>query len=69
MIYIREKDDKWHDPHEELPPTTTRVMFLFPDGRIIKGEILVDMSGFYAYLRDEGYQGWENLEILKWKFA
>lgn len=68
MKCIEEKDNVWHDPNIECPRTTTNVEFLFKDGSIKKGEVVVEMSGFYAYIRDENHNGWENLGELKWRF-
>lgn len=68
MKYIKEKDNAWHDPNIECPAGTTDVEFLFKDGSIKKGEVVVEMSGCYAYIRDKNYNGWENLNELKWRF-
>lgn len=68
MEYIKEKDNIWHDPKKELPTTTTDVEFMMSDGAILKGEIVVEMSGFYAYIRDERHNGWWNLDELAWRF-
>ena len=68
MKYIEEKDSVWHDPKVECPRGTTDVDFLFKDGRILKGEIVAEPCGFFAYIRDESLEGWWNLEALKWRF-
>lgn len=66
MKYIREKDDKWHNPKEELPPVTTKIDFIDVFDNIRKGEIVVEMSGFYLYIPGEG---WEDIDNIKmWKF-
>ena len=68
MKYIKNPDKLWHDPKKELPPCSTDVYFMYPDGKVCKGEIVVEPCGFFAYIRDTDYRGWENLDMLKWKF-
>lgn len=65
MIYIREKDDKWHEMNVEMPPTSTNVELLKHDGTVIKGEIVVEMSGYYIYLNPD----WGSLDDYShWRF-
>lgn len=67
MNYIRVKDNEWHNPKEELPPVTTEVVFIDTTDNIRKGTIVVEMSGFYLYILEEG---WESMDIIKmWKFV
>ena len=54
IIYIESKDSEWHPMNTEMPPHTTNVELLKPDGKIIRGEIVVDMAGYYIYLN----HGW-----------
>ena len=67
MKFIREKDDRWHNPKEELPPITTDIEFIDLLNNIRNGEIVVDMSGFYLYIRGEGWSSMDN--IKQWKFV
>ena len=62
-IYIRKKDSEWHPMNAEMPTHTTDVELLEPDGKIIRGTIVVEMSGFYIYLGHDwgsmnGYTHW-----------
>jgi len=64
-IYIESKDSKWHPMNVEMPPHSTDVELLKPDGTIISGEIVVEMSGYYIYLRP----GWGSLnDYTHWRF-
>ena len=67
MKYISEKDSIWHDVDKEMPSTTTDVEFLKHDGTIIKGHIVIDMSGAYASLPAEGGVGyiWSSFDYYK----
>lgn len=67
MKFIREKDNKWHNPKEELPPITTDVEFIDLSNNVRNGEIVVDMSGFYLYIRGEGWDSMDN--IKQWRFV
>ena len=67
MKFIREKDNKWHNPKEELPPTTTNVEFIDSSDNVHKGEIVVEMSGFYLYIEGEGWNSMDN--IKQWRFV
>lgn len=66
MKYINKVDERWHTINEEMPPSTTDVEFLKPNGETVKGQIVVDMAGWYAYL----YGGWGSLsDYTHWRFA
>ena len=67
MKFIREKDNKWHNPKEELPPRTTKVKFIDLSNNVRNGEIVVEPSGFYLYIREEGLDRMDN--IKQWQFA
>ena len=67
MKFIREKDNKWHNPKEELPSITTNVEFIDLSNNIRNGEIVVEMSGFYLYIREEGWISMDN--IKQWRFV
>ena len=70
MKFIREKDNKWHNPKEELPPRTTKVKFIDLSNNVRNGEIVVEPSGFYLYIRDERCEGWGRMDNIKeWQFA
>lgn len=67
MNYICTIDYEWHPMNVDMPPVTTDVEFLKPDGTIVKGEIVVEMSGFYAY--DRVSPGWRPLDdYTHWRF-
>ena len=66
MKCIREKDDKWHNPKDEMPPVTTNVEYIDILGNICKGEIVVEMSGFYLYIPGKGWNSIDN--IKQWRF-
>lgn len=67
MKFIREKDNRWHNPKEELPPTTTDVEFIDLSNNVRKGEIIVEMSGFYLYVKGEGWASMD--DIKQWRFV
>ena len=67
MKFIREKDNIWHNPKEELPPITTDVEIIDLSDNIRNGEIVVEMSGFYLYIRGEGWDSMDN--IKQWRFV
>jgi len=67
MKFITEKDNKWHNPKDELPPVTTDVEFIDLSNNVRNGEIVVDMSGFYLYIRGEGWGSMDN--IKQWRFV
>lgn len=67
MNYIEKKDDKWHKM-SEVTPSTKNVIFKMKNGRFVKGEIVVEMSGFYYYQRDEPEQWLSKKDIEEWKF-
>lgn len=67
MKFIREKDNKWHNPKEELPPITTDIEFIDLSNNVRKGEIVVEMSGFYLYIEEEGWDSMDN--IKQWRFV
>ena len=63
--FITKVDDKWHPMKIDMPPMTTDVEFLKPDGTIVQGEIVVDMAGFYVY----NNSGWGSLDdYTHWRF-
>lgn len=64
-IYIDKKDSEWHPMDIEMPTHTTDVELLEPDGIIIRGSIVVEMSGYYIYLNP----GWGSLsDYTHWRF-
>jgi hypothetical protein len=64
-IYICKIDNDWHPMNIEMPPVSTDVELLKPDGEIVKGEIVVDMAGYYIYLKP----GWSSLNYYThWRF-
>lgn len=66
MKYIYQVNSVWHPLDEERPPVSTDVELLKPDGTIIKGEIVVDMAGYYIYIPD---YGWSSLSYYThWRF-
>lgn len=67
MEFIREKDNIWHNPKEELPPITTHVEIIDLSNNVRNGEIVVEMSGFYLYIRGEGWDSMDN--IKQWRFV
>lgn len=67
MKFIREKDNKWHNPKEELPPITTNIEFIDLSNNVRNGEIVVEMSGFYLYIKGKGWDSIDN--IKKWRFV
>ena len=67
MKFIREKDNEWHNPKEELPPITTDIEFIDSSDNVRKGEIVVEMSGFYLYIKGDGWYSMDN--IKQWRFA
>lgn len=67
--YINVVDDVWHDSAYDLVPFTTDVEFMDKQGNIYKGEIVVEMSGHYVYIRENGHEGWNNFaNMVKWRF-
>lgn len=76
-IYIRREEEKeyqWHvpfnskpygNPDGEIPSISEDVYFELEDHRIVEGQIVVEMSGFYT-LYNNNWQGWS--QILRWKF-
>ncbi len=70
MKYIEKKDDCWHPINIEMPPTTTKVQVRDCHDNIYNNrEIVVEMSGFYLYRREDP-TGWENLsDYTEWRFA
>ena len=66
----KEKDDgSWHKMNVEMPNSTSNVEVKKLDGTIEDAEIVVDMAGFYIYLRNERLNGWGNLsDYSHWKF-
>ena len=66
MKYIKEVDERWHALNEEMPPRTTDVEFLKPNGETVKGQIVIDMAGWYIYIQD---YGWSSLSYYThWRF-
>ncbi len=63
--YIKIRDNVWHPMDAEMPPTSTTVDLRKDDGPIIKGEIIVEPSGFYIYL----IPGWASTkDFTHWRF-
>lgn len=51
MNYIQERDSQWHPMMVEMPPRTAdNIELLTKEGQIVKGKIVVEMSGWYIYL-------------------
>lgn len=66
MKYVTKYDTEWHYSDREMPSSTTDVDFMDINNNIYKGEIVVEMSGFYAYLEGEG---WSSFSVMiKWRF-
>lgn len=66
MKFIKEVDERWHALNEEMPPRTTDVEFLKPSGETVKGQIFIDMAGWYVYL----YGKWGTpSDYTHWRFA
>ena len=67
MTILTKKDYEWHNPKEELPTSTTNIEFIDSSNNVRNGKIVVEMSGFYLYIPEEG---WESMDIIKmWKFV
>lgn len=69
MKCVRKKNDNgsWHKMHDEMPPTTSDVEVKTSNGTIITAEIIVDMAGFYIYLRD--IENWGSLDdYTHWRY-
>ena len=67
MKFIREKDNKWHNPKEELPPITTNIEFIDLSNNVRNGEIVVEMSSFYLHIRGKSWDSMDN--IKQWRFV
>lgn len=66
MKCINKVDERWHTINEELPPHTTAVEFLKPNGETVKGQIVIDMAGWYVYANGN----WGNpSDYTHWRFA
>ena len=66
MKCINKVDERWHALNEEMPQSTTDVEFLKPNGETVKGQIVIDMAGWYVYL----YGRWGNpSDYTYWRFA
>lgn len=67
MKCIREKDDCWHPIENEMPPTTTKVQVRDRNGKVYSNrEIVIDMSGFYLYSQEEGWESFD--DYVEWRF-
>jgi len=67
MKYIDKIDYEWHSVTEAMPTMTAYVELLGKDGTIYKGEIVVEMSGFYVY--DYVNTGWGSFDYYThWRF-
>ena len=67
--FINAVDDVWHDSAYDLVPFTTDVEFMDKQGNIYKGEIVVEMSGHYVYIRESNHEGWDSFDnMVKWRF-
>lgn len=49
MKCIKTVDYEWHPMMEEMPPVTTDVELKKHDETVVKGTIVVEMSGFFIY--------------------
>ena len=67
MTILTKKDYEWHNPKEELPTSTTNIEFIDFSDNVRKGEIVVEMSGFYLYIEEEGWSSMDN--IKQWRFS
>ena len=67
MTILTKKDYEWHNPKEELPTNTTNIEFIDSSDNVRKGEIVVEMSGFYLYIKGEGWSSMDN--IKQWRFS
>jgi hypothetical protein len=67
MTILTKKDYEWHNPKEELPTSTTNIEFIDSSDNVRKGEIVVEMSGFYLYIEGEGWDSMDN--IKQWRFV
>lgn len=67
MTILTKKDYEWHNPKEELPTSTTNIEFIDSSDNVRKGEIVVEMSGFYLYIEEEGWGSMDN--IKQWRFV
>jgi hypothetical protein len=67
MTILTKKDYEWHNPKEELPTSTTNIEFIDSSDNVRKGEIVVEMSGFYLYIEGEGWDSVDN--IKQWRFV
>lgn len=70
MKYIRKVDCKWHNSVEERTPITTDVEFMDTEGNVYNGQIVVEMSGEFVYLRhNNGTTEWSSFDkMVKWRF-
>ena len=70
MKNISQKDNCWHSIKTEMPCTTTKVQVRDSNGTIFYNrEIVVEMSGYYLYRKEEP-TGWEDLsDYTEWRFA
>lgn len=64
-IDIEMDDGVWHRMNMDMPNTTTDVELMKADLSIIKGTIVVDLSGFYGY-NDSGWCSLSN--YTHWRF-
>lgn len=67
MTILTKKDYEWHNPKEELPTSTTNIEFIDSYDNVRNGEIVVEMSGFYLYIEEEGWSSMDN--IKQWRFS
>jgi hypothetical protein len=67
MTILTKKDYEGHNPKEELPTSTTNIEFIDSSDNVRKGEIVVEMSGFYLYIQGEGWDSVDN--IKQWRFV
>lgn len=72
MNYIHKEEDNgnWHEMNVEMPTTTSKVEVLDKNGSIFSAEIVVEMSGYYIYFRDDKEKsGWGSLDDYShWRF-
>jgi hypothetical protein len=67
---INSIDSDWHNSNKELPRVSTDVEFMDAEGNIYNGEIVIEMSDAFVYLRHkDGTTGWGSFDkMVKWRF-
>lgn len=63
--YVEEVDSVWHPMNMDMPCVTTDVELMKPDHSIVKGKIVVEVSGYFIYL----CPGWGSIDnYTHWRF-